>query len=122
MGRQQRRMPPEKKIREYWADQIWPYKDFDSKAEFLEEGICFACGVACKRAHRAHIHARVTGGSDTVENLHMLCETCHKDSECKEGDAYWRWFWQRCRMDTMLSEAARSGFNVWSEINLPKNP
>lgn len=54
-------------------------------------GICFACGFIRPLA-RAHITARVEGGSDDASNLHLLCRRCHTTSEYLSGDRYWRWF------------------------------
>lgn len=51
---------------------------------------CFACGLHGE-LHRAHILARQEGGSDTVENLHLLCPKCHIESEYMKGELYWHW-------------------------------
>jgi HNH endonuclease len=88
-----RRMPNEGSIRRYWATRLdLAKKGFDSDLEFLEHGICFACGWE-KTLERAHITPRCDGGPDSEDNLHMLCKTCHKVSEFKVGDEYWAWFY-----------------------------
>jgi hypothetical protein len=107
-------LPSEKAIRRHWVDRLWKRKGFDSPTEFLETGLCFACGMVLRSAQRAHIKARSAGGSDGVENLHMLCHWCHKDSEHLEGFAYWRWLLTRTAGDMFLSVGARHGKNVWS--------
>ncbi len=110
-----RKMPSENKIRAYWCERIYERKDFDSPQEVLEKGICFACGIATQ-VYRAHIKARCDGGSDNVENLHMLCGICHRVSEFLSDDLYWDWFWERQRMDTAVFHAMSNGFNAWSRL------
>jgi len=78
MPKQKRMMPSERAIRTYWLRTDLPKdKGFDA-IEFMG-GICFACGMDSK-CERAHILARCVGGTDSAENLHMLCGICHKDS------------------------------------------
>lgn len=55
-----------------------------------QKGLCFACGWH-RRLERCHINAKVTGGSDEVSNLHLLCGWCHRLSEGLEGEGYWEW-------------------------------
>ena len=105
-----RKMPTELAIRAHWADRLWLAKGYDSKAEFMERGTCFACGMS--GSERAHILARVAGGDDTPENLHILCHRCHKDSEYLEGSAYMDWLMDRNALSMILSAAARVGFNL----------
>ena len=57
-----RKMPTELAIRAHWADRLWRAKGYDSAAEFMERGTCFACGM--DGAERAHILARAAGGDD----------------------------------------------------------
>ena len=103
-------MPTELAIRAHWADRLWLAKGYDSKAEFMERGTCFACGMS--GSERAHILARVAGGDDTPENLHILCWVCHKDSEYLEGSAYMDWLMDRNALSMIMSAAARVGFNL----------
>ena len=78
-----RNMPSQKKIFEYWEsrlDSIYPQQ-------------CFACSsLDTTRLERAHIFARCDGGSDKVDNLHLLCRHCHVSSETISGEKYWQWF------------------------------
>lgn len=119
MGRGRNLPTTEQEIRVYWADILtrkYPQK-FTSSANILDAGECFACGVQVNPLHRAHIVARVSGGSDAADNLHMLCAVCHKDSERLEGGEYWRWFAERTLPDMALSLIVRSGgANLWSEL------
>jgi 5-methylcytosine-specific restriction endonuclease McrA len=108
-------MPSERTIREHWAEAVWRQKGFDSRNEFMEMGVCFACGFSGE-VHRAHIVPRIKGGSDSPDNLHMLCPFCHKDSEVMEGEEYMAWFFQRTPMDGLISRAARGGANIWSAL------
>lgn len=112
-----RRMPTELAIRRHWCDRLWQAKGFDSPDEFMERGVCFACGM--EGNERAHIIARSAGGSDDVENLHILCSQCHKDSEYLDGDKYMRWMLQRSFMDMATSALAKRGFNVWNHLMTP---
>lgn len=96
MTTQRRKMPTEKQVRAYWSE--WVLKtmgDRDESPLTLEDGtvgrLCFACGFYWPESERAHIVARCNGGTDTVENLHMLCRPCHKASEALEGSEYWEW-------------------------------
>jgi hypothetical protein len=111
-------MPSCKAIRDYWADQgIWERKGYESKWEFYEgiddardKGCCFACGVSWGvTLERAHILAHMEGGMDTVENLHLLCQHCHKDSEIFSGEVYWEWFWNRDSWHITLIHVLRWG-------------
>jgi hypothetical protein len=117
MSNSTRRMPTELAARAHWVDALWERKGFDSPEEFLERGICFACGMTGRGGSldRAHILARCNGGSDDPSNIHMLCRLCHKDSETLDGEAYWSWFWQRSWMDAAISAACRTGLNLHSE-------
>lgn len=104
-----RKMPREMVIRRYWVEMLWKAKGYDSPAEFLEPGTCFACGMEGKE--RAHILARADGGSDLPGNLHILCRVCHKDSERLDGEKYMTWLMERSPIDRLMSEAMRYGAN-----------
>jgi 5-methylcytosine-specific restriction endonuclease McrA len=104
-----RAMPSEKAIRAHWVDRLWRVKGFDSMAEFLEPGTCFACGM--DGSERVHIVARSAGGCDKPENLHILCRQCHKDSEYLDGEKYMEWMLERTPFDRFTSSAIRAGFN-----------
>src|SRR5262245_33789992 len=97
------RTPSREAIRAYWAEQgIWQGK-FISQEEFLDtsddelgHGACFACAWIYEHGlERAHILSDAAGGTQTVDNLHLLCRYCHRDSEWLSGDAYWQWFRKR---------------------------
>lgn len=53
------------------------------------------CCMACEREtalHRAHIIPLVSGGSNELNNFHLLCPTCHHESEGWIGKAYTAWY------------------------------
>ncbi len=101
MSRQNRKYVRIKKVKEFWAPKLVELGKFDSIYEVMEMPIldedgedrhyCFACG-RMSAVERAHILARCEGGSDGVENIHLLCHQCHVLSELLSGDHYWRWF------------------------------
>ena len=66
------------------------YQNGLSAAEATEDDYCFACGFKA-RTERAHIQASVEGGEDDVENLHLLCPDCHRQSELLSGYEYYEW-------------------------------
>ena len=109
---QKRRMPSEKAIREHWRPWLEARIDDPDESPVVDDDgvrtrLCFACGMYCKVVEKAHITAKCNGGPDTVDNLHMLCRTCHKVSEALEGDEYWVWLddwsaWDRIIADGYL--------------------
>jgi hypothetical protein len=95
-------LPSEKAIRRYWAEKL-------GELDLETDDACFACGTrTADTLHRAHILARVEGGSDTADNLHMLCQWCHHDSEYLTGDDYWTWFESRTQFDMVISRIITS--------------
>jgi len=95
MTGQQRTMPTAAQVRSHWAAWfLQTHDDVDDSPQTEGDAsvsLCYACGYYWPDCERAHIVARCNGGSDSVENLHMLCKTCHRASEPYEGDAYWEW-------------------------------
>lgn len=101
MSRQKRKYVSVQKVKKFWASKLVELEKFDSIHEVMETSIsdedgeerhlCFACGRGGP-VERAHILARCEGGSDGVENIHLLCHQCHVLSELLSGDHYWRWF------------------------------
>jgi len=105
-------MASERAIREYWAQYVERFPQFDSGTELLEADVCMACGMAAK-CERAHIIPLCTGGANTADNLHMLCGWCHKASEGLSGDKYLAWLQRRSIADVAIQAAAARGVNVW---------
>ena len=107
-------MPTPPVVRRYWALVLVALGKFDNIDEALGDS-CFACGFDdWSVPQRAHITARVNGGPDTADNLHMLCDTCHKASERLDGEPYWVWLVERTIVDRCLQAAASSGVNLGS--------
>jgi len=118
-------LPSKNKIKEYWfdylyelgfeydfinSDEAWADVDrylksyFDEKIHkeirpvikkvFMDGDFCFACNIP-SNTDRAHIFPRVKNGKDTVDNLHNLCTVCHRVSENRYGEDYFRWLENR---------------------------
>jgi hypothetical protein len=95
MSRQKgRRYHSVEKIFDYWDER---YKDLgyigvDKDEWGIVPGECFACGD--RGVQRAHIIPRCYGGSDDIDNIHLLCARCHAESEGHRS--YWTWLhWKR---------------------------
>ena len=101
-----RTRPSTESIVDYWflylvgMGQI-PAGEAIELADVMKDGrLCFACGRLypenTDRCQAAHIRARTRGGSDEVKNFHLLCKSCHRESEYLFGVSYWLWFrWRR---------------------------
>ena len=88
------------------------YKELQHSLEkdLLLRDFCYGCGIPAK-TERCHIKPKNAGGDDTVENLHLLCANCHKQSEGYSGMAYWRWFYHK---DTEIH------FKLWCDEAMRK--
>lgn len=100
-----RHLPSKEKIIAYWIERlIYDYGKFSFdyfESEYVNQqnvwkscNMCFAC-MSELTLERAHILPKCEGGSDDLDNLHMLCKYCHLDSEILSGQAYWEWFKSR---------------------------
>ncbi len=83
-------MPTKKKILGYWQTH---YKKLfinreDENVPWEHE--CFACGNPWDGLHRAHIIPLNKNGTNELSNLHLLCPSCHFESEGL--NEYWIWF------------------------------
>lgn len=107
-----------KTIKNHWASRFHLLGGgFDSLAEFMHADYCWACGMICGDpkvgwTERAHILARCEGGTDDAENIHLLCPTCHKDSEFLSGEEYWAWLRNRENMDSLESAMNRAVYRT----------
>ncbi len=84
-GKQQRNLPTREKIAEYWCDD----KRLNGR---VVTDACWLCGIMSSRIQRCHIIPRNQGGSDTADNLHLLCSGCHARTEDMHGERYWSCF------------------------------
>jgi 5-methylcytosine-specific restriction endonuclease McrA len=101
-GRNRRKsMPSPQAIFDYWSKILGVFGDPAQHwstsgcavlfaLDCLAPCFCFACGMV-GRVERAHIVAYSLTKDNSVENLHLLCEHCHRESEGISGEAYWRW-------------------------------
>ena len=87
----ERKMPSRQKIAKWWAGRF-NKKGWEIDWEIVHNSQCFACGRTRLRLERAHIMPRCKGGNDSVQNLHILCVSCHAESEYLYGLKYWRWY------------------------------
>ena len=97
-------------IAKYWAKQISDIKKVPEH-EINEAQRCFACMLALP-LQRAHITPYTDPESNSVDNLHLLCQTCHRDSETLLDDNYWDWLKQRTTLDTIVSMAEFEGKSI----------
>lgn len=87
-------MPSLRKIHEYWSfknKRLYEKEDFWWVSDCFDDGEprCYACGS--QGIERCHILAYVIGGTNSVENIHLLCKSCHSYSEILDGERYWAW-------------------------------
>ena len=99
-------MPKKTAIKDYWKGWLVKQEKFDSITEVLEADYCWACGFIGETdkddwTERAHIQAKIEGGLDAVENLHLLCSACHVSSELLNGQDYFDWFKARTFFDVL---------------------
>lgn len=83
-------MPTKEEIYKYWRDLDAPVPysiPYTSNHQVKEKLACFACGFPF-HVHRAHIEPKWVGGSDQESNLHLLCPSCHVESEGLSGGRY----------------------------------
>jgi hypothetical protein len=71
-------MPSKQKIWEYWFDKI--LKDKPNYIYDYNEISCFACGRT-NGIERSHLVAHIYGGDESIDNLHLLCRSCHFSTE-----------------------------------------
>ena len=93
-------MPSKAQIVKYWLEElITQHEKYWMEAAYEEncspsmpQSICFACGSAIG-TERCHIIPKDKGGSDLVNNLHLLCKECHLESEpIIDSEQYLDWF------------------------------
>jgi len=104
-----RKMPSKSQICTYWFPHLLTIGKVSDEEDWCK--VCFACSISSASIfgtsentialHRAHIHPKVLGGTDEVDNLHLLCQYCHLASEFIYGTDYWAWFMQRKLMHTL---------------------
>ena len=98
-------MPSPEAIMEHWLDKfneqgIWDIVSIDRDG--IPAKACFGCGCPSK-VERAHITALVNGGTNDLDNLHLLCRGCHVESESYSGEVYDKWFRWKINQQGWLS-------------------
>lgn len=98
-------MPSCEEIVRYWCERPLPGSDYIPLID-LGEPECFACGWCrteqvmsakalanqWKGLERAHVIPRSLGGSNLVENIILLCSTCHAEApDTADEGRFWRW-------------------------------
>ena len=102
-----RNMPSRKKIFDFWVGKL---------KLAVNDNTCFKCGVFDNDniiVDRAHILAVCSGGSDELNNLHLLCKSCHRDSEAYSGKEYNLWFFSKYK-----EKFVKSLFVLWDKEEL----
>lgn len=108
-----RNMPSRKKIFDFWNGKL---------KSAVNDNTCFKCGVTSVLdknvviVDRSHILAVCEGGSDELDNLHLLCRSCHKDSEAYSGEEYNLWFLSKSK-----EQFSTSLFVLWDKGELNNN-
>lgn len=83
-------MPSLNRIWEYWQMKL----DLMSLEDINNTHYCFRCG-SIHNVQRAHIKPLYMEVNNDLSNIHLLCESCHNDSEFLWDLPYWDWFAQR---------------------------
>ncbi len=83
------KMPSRAVIAEYWSPRIAEFGIFQIDQDELPEKECWACGKP--HVQRCHINDHAHGGTNTVDNLVLLCPGCHAESESLSPASFWPW-------------------------------
>lgn len=79
-------MPSKKAIKSYWLD-VDEYLVMRQNPYSSDESWCFSCGRT-RGVERCHIVPHCQGGNESVENLHLLCRSCHFKTEAHGSRDY----------------------------------
>lgn len=71
---------------------------------------CEWCGKSIGRFHHHHIRFRSAYGSDTLENLILLCENCHEIYAHGTNEKKYRMLFTDCRME-------QGNIKEWNKIH-----
>lgn len=111
--------PKEEVIFKYWKQKDNLEKLGEANLGIKPKG-CFACGNRLKGIERCHIIPFILCKNSNIDNMHLLCPVCHRESECHEN--YWSWIkWKRKTeylddMQHLKRLCAQHGIDVDSEI------
>ena len=119
-------MPSRERVTRYWVNNHRSHPEslpWWGRGSYCEDQIpedckwCFACKRSYPSVDRAHILPLTDGGDNECGNLHLLCHTCHKESEHLTGDKYWRWIEERRWWHVHAQEMVVSGIITTTEKN-----
>jgi len=80
-----------REIVEYWS---WHQDECGLSVDWAEaEKLCWRCAHK-RRLQRCHIVPKALGGSDTADNLVLLCGQCHAEAP-NVADPSFMWVWLR---------------------------
>jgi hypothetical protein len=90
-------MPKKNEILNYWGQKIidnfgkyW-MDVVNEKSSFIKTSYCFVCGSNVG-TQRCHIIPLDSGGTNSITNIHLLCNECHIESEnFKNIELYNEW-------------------------------
>jgi len=115
----ERKMPSKSQISTYWFPHLLKMGKISDEENWCKT--CFACSANnfflfedsenSITLHRAHIFPKVLGGSDEVDNIHLLCQYCHLASEFLYGTDSGAWFMKRSLMHTLQIYALQANFS-----------
>ena len=78
----------------------------------------FQVTTAIKKLYKLQKRKKVIqGGTDDLNNLHLLCKSCHRESEAYSGVEYDLWFTSRNK-----EEFATSLFLLWEKGEIEDTP
>lgn len=97
-------------VAKHWAKRISIIKSHPEN-EFNEAQRCFACLLPLP-LQKAHIIPFNDTKDNSLENLHLLCQSCHRDSEFIQEDEYWEWLEDRTTLDCIVSMADFEGKSI----------
>jgi hypothetical protein len=85
------------KIRDYWYGGPLAHLFHEERDDGKD--FCMVCGKEAE-TDRAHILAQMYKGSHRINNLHLLCKTCHNESEELDSYEYWGWLMVKQKLYT----------------------
>ena len=99
-------MPTKKKIREWWQSSAAAWVLLNSglsddvasiiSSDSAFQPMCWCCGSRGVQ-ERAHIKATALGGDNSIENIFLLCNTCHTASpDYSDSHFFYKWVNRNC--------------------------
>ena len=74
-----------------YYQQILYQSEIRRKVIERDEDVCQKCKKhSDTKFHVHHIHKRIAGGTDHLDNLILLCPSCHKKADTSEYNPLWK--------------------------------